>query len=569
MFSFSLENKERLDIKFGSSPVSANDSPISSPNNDKESMKLLNVNANEFVPFNQTEKKADGALSSYPPPNHGVNPTSFSQQQPPPHPPHPALYYHPFYPPQWFPDPNYVPHFFYPQLAAAAVAAHHGYRYPFPNTGPPPIPPPPPVTTGPQVAVVAPYRTTGGDTRAQVIVSDEKIREIDYSVMDAAKSRVPPLSPNSLPSSPPASSTHGDSGIDLGQSKSVSPPSVITTSNGNHSSANTETTISSSTETPPTTNESTCMTNNSKLNYQTTPTHNDSVNESSTDCHSSADNNGTILNCSTPVVVNDTILCSSQECNNLPAKDANETTPTNQGSNCNISDDSASSPITTLIKPIGEVTPLQISSESNSTPIAIAPIDLDIVKSCDSKTTPIEIKDSKLNLKTEKTILPTRTNKITTVSNSPLELNDSKTKQDKTMPIESDTSTAISGRNSKTTPIIGLSMNKKSTLSSPNSNTSISEPITPPTITTNLKKSWASVASASTTPTKSNITAPPLCVSPLKKPVEEKPKDVIMETNKKPHVLSEEDMDRLRSLGSKCSPTYFIILTPPTYYCIQ
>ena len=132
-----------------------------------------------------------------------IQPSSLS------HPPFPAAMYYQYYP-QWVADPRCVPPAFFQHFG------HHGYQYPYP--GPPPHP-----LSVPQVAVVAPYRTTG-DIRPALRILEEKLRGNKCSILDTPKYQASPISPNSLPSPP---STHGDSGIDLGQSKSVSPPLTL------------------------------------------------------------------------------------------------------------------------------------------------------------------------------------------------------------------------------------------------------------------------------------------------------------------------------------------------------
>ena len=239
VFNFPVANEKEPDIQFGSAPGNATP-PINGDTDKDQTGVSLNVNANEFVPSNRSVTKG-GEASQYPV-TEGISPLPLVQ--PPPH-----AFYYPYYHAPWVPDPRYVQHAFYPHFG------HHGYRYQIPGT---------PAMGGPQVAVVSPYRTSG-DTRPSVRVSEEKVRGNEYSVPDPLKSHVP-LSPNSLPSPP---STHGDSGIDLAQPKSVSPPPSAHSLTERPSSVND---IHSTVETPPIIRDDTSIKEIEPIN-QTTPTH--------------------------------------------------------------------------------------------------------------------------------------------------------------------------------------------------------------------------------------------------------------------------------------------------------
>ena len=239
VFNFTVANEKEPDIQFGSAPSNATP-PINGDANKDQTGVSLNVNANEFVPSNKLVTK--GGVATQYPVTEGISPLPLVQ--PPPH-----AFYYPYYPTPWVAaDPRYVQHAFYPHFG------HHGYRYQIPGA-----------MGGPQVAVVSPYRTSG-DSRPSIRVSDEKVRGNEYSVPEPLKSHVP-LSPNSLPSPP---STHGDSGIDLAQSKSVSPPPSTAHSLPERPLSVND--IHNTVETPPTIKDDTSITDIEPIN-QTTPTH--------------------------------------------------------------------------------------------------------------------------------------------------------------------------------------------------------------------------------------------------------------------------------------------------------
>ena len=384
VFSFPIAHNDHPEIQFGLSSISDVATP---PCAKDEASKFLNVNANEFVPLNRSViKRGDETI-----PHLSNHATSI----PPPlsHPPLPAMYYQ--YYPQWVTDPRIVQPAFFPHFG------HHGYRYPYPS------PPPHPLSV-PQVAVVAPYRTTG-DIRPSIRISEEKLlRGNEYSMPDTPKYQASPFSPNSLPSPP---STHGDSGIDLGQSKSVSPPITIVIQPLPARPSSVNEVINYVPVDKETTPEDVSI-------GETTPTHQTTI--SKTDI--TTNDKVTLLN-SIPVNINETqSVCNiEQELETTPTIKT-EATPTNEVSVLSVQcknltpssqeDKVQTTPINTdPIKP----TPLNIShlKSVKITPKNSANI---IINSDNTKTTPTGNEESKVLPVSSNTVTPTTDTHKTTIA---------------------------------------------------------------------------------------------------------------------------------------------------------
>ena len=399
-----------------------------------------------------------------------------------------------------------------------------------------PFPAMPPHIQGvsPQIAVVAPYRTSG-DTRPPVRVSEEKVRGNEYTVQESTKAHYS-LSPSSLPS-PPSSSVHGDSGIDLGQSKSVSPPSSVpppeslpvrpSSVNDIHDLSERSTPIVR--ETTPTDKDTSIR---DESTNQTSPTHQAEV---ATPPHE-------IEECTIPSITESTPI-NRPSCKDTPITDTTSTDLTSElvledDSSCNvqhneeeepIDQSSNNTPTSKLSTTANEGTQLDIAltltneqSTANEKPVQkVAPVN--------SVVTPSSNKD----------------NKAAPPSNiEPKQKTSNVEKMLKPVQSGADHSTTTPTNKEEPRPI---SDGQSETQAPPTTkNNGPNEPSqTPPTTLPKNIKSWASIVGNST-PTGPK-TQPPLNQSADKKPAtverESKP-------NEEPHPqFSEEAKARLKQLG--------------------